>query len=438
MTRPTSILGAQVLPLRRGDHEGAAGIAIHWLAERHRKGWRNAFEALLDLLRPEAHEDDWHLDDELMQMLTINAGEWLIARGEMLVKGEMRSINEHLLGGGGPYLTPGRQRWIAQLRERPLRLYRVTDVRVGEGFTLVDALDVAAEPLAVQERSGSRSAQPGMLIGARVMHLDDHLELSGAIYPFAKLREASVLARVQASLDAGLHPQNNLELAELAIASAWLAQWFEPVPVPEMRDAATGEPLLLVTDHYRVLDAAALADALAAHPDVSGSAEHGWHRESDAGGGLVRSRVAINPGKAADRIELFYRTQRLADEGRPWFDALAGAAVQHLTREVSDPRSAAALSAASREAPQAPTLEPEAMAALMEQVLRGHYAHWCDEPIPALGGKTPRQAIATPAGLERVKGLLREYEAGEAAMAARDGRREVSFQFLWDALGITQ
>lgn len=56
--------------------------------------------------------------------------------------------------------------------------------------------------------------------------------------------------------------------------------------------------------------------------------------------------------------------------------------------------------------------------------------------MPALAGKTPRQAIASAAGLERVKGLLRSYEQGEAEMARQDGRRAISFQFLWDALRI--
>lgn len=428
--------GADILPLRRGDHEQAVTIAMNWLAERHRKGWHAAFEGLLDLLSPDQAGVDVPMDDDLAQMLTTNAGEWLLARGEMLVKGRKRSINEYLLSREGPYLTPGQQRWIAQLHERPLRLYRVTDVRAGEGLTLVDALNATAEPVVVQERSGSRGAQPGMLMGVRVMQLDEHNELSGAIYAFAKLREPSVMANVQAALDAGFRAENGQTLAELAIASQWLAQWFEPVPIPELRDAASGDPVLLVTDHYRVLDAAALADALAAQPDVAGDAAHGWHREVDAGDGMVRSLAAINPGQAADRVAVFYRTQKMADEGRAWFDALAGTSVKHLTREVTDPRSAAALAGASRKSDPAPALDPEAMATLMEQVVRSHYVHWADEPIAALGDQTPRQAIATPAGLERVKGLLREYEAGEAAMAQRDGRREVSFQFLWEALDI--
>ena len=436
--------GANVLPLRPRDHENAARSAVTWLAERHRKGWRSASDDWLNQLRgDDADQADAHarLDDDAVQMISINAGEWLLARGEIFAKGRQRNINEYLLGADGPYFTPGQQLWIAQLRARPLRLYRVTDVQPGEGLTLVDELDVAAAPLRVHERSGSRSAHPGLLLGARVMHVDSGALLSGALYPFAALHEAGVLARVRAALDAGLHPQNNLALAERAIAGAWVAQWFEPAPLPELRDAASGDPLLLVTDHYRVLDTAALAAALAAQPDVSGSAVDGWHRDGDAGAGLTRSLAAINPGPSAERIEVFYRTQSFADSGRAWFEALAGTSVQHLTREIVDPRSPAARqharAGAQAQAP-GPGLPPEALEALMSQVLHRHYANWADDTIPALGQQTPRQAIITPAGLERVKGLLRQYATGEAAQAREQGRGVVSFQFLWDALGITR
>jgi hypothetical protein len=81
-------------------------------------------------------------------------------------------------------------------------------------------------------------------------------------------------------------------------------------------------------------------------------------------------------------------------------------------------------------------LPPEAMAEAIEQALLRSYANWADEPIPALGDKTPRQAIVTPAGLERVKGLLRSYEDSEQRMAAEQGRREISYAFLWDAIAL--
>ncbi|MBL8302927.1 MAG: hypothetical protein JNM26_09165, partial [Ideonella sp.] len=296
---------AQILPFEPGGHEDAAGTAIRWLSDRHRKAWRTTFEVLLDHWRPDKDPDaEFPLDDDLMQMLSVNAGEWLLSSGEMLVKGEMRLINAHVLGRDGPYLTPAQQAWINQLGVRPLRLYRVTDVRPGVGLTLVDALDTEAEPIDVRERSGSATARPGMLMGARVMHLDTHNELSGAIYGFAALAEHRVIDQVRAALSSGLEATNTRTLAELSIAQTWLAQWFEPMPVPELRDASTGEPMLLITDHYRVTDPAALAAALAGQPDVHGDPQVGWHRDITSDDGVVRSLVAINPGKSASRIEL--------------------------------------------------------------------------------------------------------------------------------------
>jgi hypothetical protein len=121
--------------------------------------------------------------------------------------------------------------------------------------------------------------------------------------------------------------------------------------------------------------------------------------------------------------------------------------VQHLTREITDPAGhlARAGGGDTGRTPQSASagtsdllLPPEVIAQAIEQALHRHYANWVDETIPALGGRTPRQAITTPAGLERVKGLLREYEEGERQQSAAQGRPAVSYQFLWDALQISR
>jgi hypothetical protein len=446
-------------PLRPREHEDAVRVAISWLTERHRKGWRSAFEALLDLWRPEGPRDGWQLDEDGMTMVSINAGEWLIARGEIHARGGLRDINAYLLGRDGPFFTPGQRDWIAQLRARPLRLYRVTDVQPGAGMTLFDEFDPQAEPQPVREISGSRSAKPGMLMGARIMEvaagagIAGHRELSGAIYPFSKLAEATVLAQARQVLAGAaglkLHSDKQRDLFALEIARAWLDQWFAPAPLPQFQDASTGDPLLLVTDHYRVLDAAALATSLATQPDVSGDAQQGWNRIIEGADGARRSQSTLNPGRSTDRVELFHRTQRLADVGRTWFEGVAGVAVQHLTREITDPAGHLARSGGGQggnntgrtprpSRASTPDLPPEVIAQAIEQVLHRHYANWADERIPALGGRTPRQAITTPAGLERVKGLLREYEEGERQQSAAQGRPAVSYQFLWDDLQISR
>ena len=76
------------------------------------------------------------------------------------------------------------------------------------------------------------------------------------------------------------------------------------------------------------------------------------------------------------------------------------------------------------------------LAELVEKAIHRSYANWENEQIPLLGDKSPKQAMKTVAGLERVKGLIRSYESLEKQQALDDGRREISYAFLWYALGI--
>jgi hypothetical protein len=231
-------------------------------------------------------------------------------------------------------------------------------------------------------------------------------------------------------------------LTGLRIIDSWLEQLLLPPRIPDIVDASTGEPLVLTTDHYEVHDWPALEAVLAAQPDVEGDRAGGWTRFHEGDDGQVRARAIVAPAEKSDRLTVFYRTVALADEGRPWFDAVAGDAVRHRLREHVDPKGALSRPGAITEpAPGSGLpegLDPAVAADLIEGALRRSYARWADEPIPALGDKTPREAIATPAGLERVKGLLRSYESSEARQAQQQGRRTLSFQFLWDALGIVR
>jgi hypothetical protein len=78
------------------------------------------------------------------------------------------------------------------------------------------------------------------------------------------------------------------------------------------------------------------------------------------------------------------------------------------------------------------------MTEVMTQVLHRTYARWSDEPTPALEGRTPRQALATAAGEERVRGLIRMYEHAETEQARRDRRAAVSYDFLWKQIGLAR
>jgi hypothetical protein len=102
------------------------------------------------------------------------------------------------------------------------------------------------------------------------------------------------------------------------------------------------------------------------------------------------------------------------------------------------PVTPAAAKKSKRAASAAPTLDAETLTQMVTEVIHRSYANWADEAIPALDGKTPRQAVQTSAGRERVKGLLRSYEVSEAAQAGQQGRTAVSYDFLWQALELAR
>ena len=56
----------------------------------------------------------------------------------------------------------------------------------------------------------------------------------------------------------------------------------------------------------------------------------------------------------------------------------------------------------------------EEAARLIHAMKTKHYATWADEPMPALGGKTAREAVRTKAGREQVDLLLKDCENHEA------------------------
>ena len=432
-----------VVEAERKGHAGAAERAIDWLMNKHRKAVSIALaELLFDDLSPEEKDALKAQDQETWNIIHMNAMEWLLAEGEIPVQGKHRRVSEYLLSPGGPLFTADQRRWITQLGARPLRLYDVTDLVPGQQLTLCDSLDAEAPPIIVRERSGAQASLLGLQIGVRIMEVDGHCELSGAIYAFSHFTGPVVRARMRQAMDHFDGQASDLpHLLSTILQRQWLAQFYAPMPMPAFRDAYSGEPMLLITDHYRVTDWQELTQSLSAQSDIEGDRETAWNRLIDCTDGETRSVATINIDKSPDRITVFYKTQRHADEGRLWFESIAGHAVRFVSRELSDPAGLLRNMPADQRAkrPDADLdLSPEVLAEIMEETLRRMYAKWPDEPLPALAGKTPRQAINTPAGLERVGGLIRMYEASEKRQAAQQGRRTIPFDFLWQALGISR
>jgi hypothetical protein len=94
------------------------------------------------------------------------------------------------------------------------------------------------------------------------------------------------------------------------------------------------------------------------------------------------------------------------------------------------------LLAAERPPPEPSGLSPEDERALVRQGLDDHYRRVLDEPIPALGGKSPRAAAKTAKGREKVAACLKMLENHSARRPAGDPLGEYDFGWMWQELGL--
>ena len=231
--------------------------------------------------------------------------------------------------------------------------------------------------------------------------------MSGAVYPMERETALDCLAEINSEIG---HEEGDPALERYITASTIIDYWFDSIletkPLPEMVDAATGDKILLTTDHYRVTNWEELERILEARDDVDGDRDEGGNRFVELENGSCRSRASLMP-KEPNTLEVFCRTPNLADEARDWLEDIAGGVIAYKTREVVDPRSEKARDGA-KPLPES-DIPKDMQRRIIHQYIAKHYETWPEIPLPALQGKTPLEAVVDkrlrPAVIELLKSI---------------------------------
>jgi hypothetical protein len=203
---------------------------------------------------------------------------------------------------------------------------------------------------------------------------------------------------------------------------------------------AEGNAMEFCSAIYELLDFHAVAGALRSAKmfedttsanDAAGVLHFGWLETVKEGPRRSYGRIELAGGEL--KLECNSR-ERLAI-GRQLVEKHAGAWLRYTDERVTSLEEAMQNVESSGAPKDVGKLPPEVEREVVLKIKSEHYAKWPDEPLPALGGKTPREASRSETGRRALDDLLRDMENLEER-ARRSGQPAFDFGPLRKELGL--
>jgi hypothetical protein len=312
----------------------------------------------------------------------------------------------------------------------------------GREVTLRDIM--LRRDVTVRERQASATLRPGQIVFTKVVSLGgDAVMLGCAPYAIPNRHFEDVVALREHiarhnELNAATLRDFDIELRELYLD---LREFIlDPAP-PEVQNT-DGEPLQLTRlefdldcspqDAFTALlpltqedDPAAFADAI--ERDEAGgmiAVRMSWlrpdNRQNPDGPNTVLGDIEIRDRQLTVNVN----SQARADAIRGEIAARLGPRARQKSVEIQSVQQMLAAAAEDRSEPRSGQARADSelplpeVEALMARMGAEHWRTWPDMPLPALRGRTPRQAAATPDGRERLEALFLDFAEREGMPGA--------------------
>ena len=368
--------------------------------------------------------------------------------------------------------------YIEALRDSVMSLHEVSDVRPGESFLARDLVR-GGDPIRVTERTATKTLVAWDIIAARIVTVRGVVQMTGAVLSVDRGLAEDMLAlfrrtqsrapkmaaetfgaadpALRARLEAELATEDSvLRAAAATITTLWLNDAIRRCLAPPPQLANTdGEPLEFITLHYRLVPAASaagIARALAEVPDLGadGDGSH-WTWFAPAQPSRKRRKRMGNDDPDTGRtihgglilkdnmLEVRVNSEARAAQIRSLLTpALAGLVREPLVERMT-------VEQAMAESPRTGTsaaqdlegIDPAELRPAIHEVMTRHYRRALDEPVPMLGGKSPRQAARSTKGRIAAANWLKGFEQHNARRPADDPMRDYDFGWMWEQLGIS-
>jgi hypothetical protein len=349
--------------------------------------------------------------------------------------------------------------YIAGLRDAAVSLYEVSEIKRGESMLLRNLLADEA-PVKVREKSATQSLKPWDRIAVRVVPERDHHVISGALLPFSREASDLLIDGMRRALKLGRRKELRLSTDQLRrcaplFASAWLFAYLPKSLAPEAPHVTNSEGDELLFHDLRFPFAAGVrqievADLLAKMPAFEPAGPKFWNwLEPEAPKGFGSKKgIALDQTMSGARVLgtlemtgkaliLSVNSAQRAEWGMALIKDKFGDLLKSPLTTIRTVEQRMAERSGDRERQASADVPPDVARQILHDHLDRHYRDTLDQPVPALSGKTPRQAVRTAAGRRKTVEWLKLIENRSAAQQGTP-LAEYDFGWMWDELGLAE
>jgi hypothetical protein len=338
----------------------------------------------------------------------------------------------------GKRLDPLLREYLESCLVETLSFHRVRDVDPGKGFVLKDLVTGIERPVA--EGRASQTTELEDILFAHVVQAGGiwFLECCSpvAFPPIDEIRIVEMCRDFVGRRKKAAVPLRDSNREMLGMHHAVAALHLDPRP--PMLNNLDGEPFSLrkvvfdIDSPERAFEALRSIDpaddeelAGDQRRDANGAlveARLHWLEPSKKGRGAARDKVVATLTIGASRLTAEVNSEARERRLRELIDELLGpearyraTEIQSVERLMGEAQSGAGSPVAHEAEDEGAAASPE-VRAFMRDYLRRHYEEWVHERIPALGNRTPLQAVKTKSGREAVEALVRQLERDAGKM----------------------
>ena len=341
-------------------------------------------------------------------------------------------------------------------------IYEVISVTPEVGLKLKDL--ITEEELDTLEVRGSRAMAKWDVIFARVIKMGPINKFSGVINLIPRREKEDILSSVRSAWEKFKGETGKMEWSYFAKSNAQIIYH-------TIQDQPRVEPVLVTEEYHRIVSAKAVFEAknfssisylLSQEFDFFLDEEKegekiqwAWlkrGKSKDWGGGeleehsiVLKSEMIQGKGELTwvslgtvtltpEKLELWCISKPRLDRGKKRLQEILGADIQHRGDTYED-----MMKKATGKPKRASSLEdeeiPEKLLPIFSRKMEEWVTKWLDEKLPALDGKTPREAVRTPEGRKKVEELLKDFENMEERKR-REGKPYIDILVLRQMLNL--